>query len=422
MRSRHVPFGSSRKCERLVGTSYVCAVRACTDHGRCRICGSGRTAACPSRPAAFAQAAPTAPYSNGDTFEYSITYKITVSQPSSTPAAGNANLTDSETVTYPATYGKKDVYLLTDTENYGPSYPGGYVVKSYYGFVAEHSERALLEYGYRWEDIYESSVVGNFVQMNDKPYSIAAEYPESAGLGWSDNFGYKSSGWDAYSGGSSYREEIEADGAYRSTTQYTGPSSTQTDIDHLTSNSTGKSIVDVNGSESGEWTFGLPFVSRGSEFIPVKRGKTTTDVPDWFPGSGAPLLPLSDTSVKIVAYAGAPGVCRSQAGTYAYDIRMKTRYLDPVGGSYMTDTYDAFDNPSLGLICSVDSETNRLYFNASNGALEETLVYKTIWVLTGEQPSIGTGGHAAPLRFMCLPKRARFPMEFLTRRDWQTSF
>jgi hypothetical protein len=264
---------------------------------------------------------------------------------------------------------------------------------------------ALQQYNYLETD-YDGSVVdATLTETLGKPYSTLAEYPEKAGLKWTDNFPYTID--YAIDTGSFQFVEAgtqEADGAYVLTeTTKSGSYDNVTKYD-LKANGTGTLKSETTGSPTIDFVFGLPIKKDGSEVIPVKINGQTTYVPDWFPGGGEPLSPLEYYSSKIISLGKAPTTCGAQSGAAAYDVRETGYSLDPVGGELGTQTEDFYDSPTLGLVCSVDVVQYSVYDNESSGNVSVTFANTVVQVLTGES-TLRTG---APARAPLVRLRARY--------------
>lgn len=350
--------------------------------------------------------APTPPFANGDTFQYTITDTSVINFPSQPPKTTTTIKSANETVVYPVTYGsKKNVYRLA-TVVQDASDPYGYVEQDFVGFDRVGSIYAL-EYFAQGETYYDASnPYGSQQVTNSKPFDITAEYPESVGLQWDDNFAVAYTFSESFgSVTQSITERQQADGAYDEVQTTTSPSGQATTQYDLKSNGTGTLIEQNPSQPTLKYLFGLPFEQGGAEVIPVKLGRNTTYVPDWFPGGGQPLSPLESLSVVIASFANTPAACGSQAGQAAYDIHQTGYGLDPVGGLYVTTQTDEYDSPTQGMICSVVNNQFAFYDNLVSGAIEFTETITDVEVLTGTQISPLHGSARAPVH----PLRRRPP-------------
>jgi len=366
------------------------------------------------------------PLRNRDSFQYTIT---TTSQTGS--SSNTTTVTDDETVTHPVSFGTRmNTYAVTDTYSDDPSYSP----ESYLGFVSEGSVYAIVNYGFFGSDDAGRSF--SYKQVTHTPFDIVAEYPESVGLSWANNFEYQGEELDLFSSccGLEVLMASRASGAYRLTYSFCGTSTCSRSSDSLKSNGLGR-IWSENSSSSSSFTtvaFGLPVASGSSYAIPVTcsgdctdNGYTpgTVEVPDWYPGGGAPLSPLSNSSDRIAASMKAPKTCDSMAGTTAYDVHEKYYDLNPVQGYYQTRTTDSYDSPTMGLVCSISVTVTRNYNNTTDGALTSLNTTTIVTVLTSEHLHSGRSGTgiAAPhvagfanrLRIAQRPRRDLFDWDFL---------
>jgi hypothetical protein len=268
----------------------------------------------------------------------------------------------------------------------------------------------LLEYLASSYALYSGSQqYGTESLINKKPYDITAEYPESAGLQWNNNYAADftfSENFGTFNLG--ITESQKADGSYTEVQTTSGASGQSTTEWDLKSDGTGFLLSEQPSQPSQKYLIGLPVLQGSGEFIPVKLGKQTTYVPDWYPGGGAPLSPLLSYTTTVGALANTPSTCGAEGGQPAYDVHQVGIGLDPIGGEYVIATRDQYDSPTQGMICLVDAVQYAFYDNLNSGQVTSTEAVTDVEVLSGEHISPAHSGARAPVLGMRrLPARLR---------------
>jgi len=242
--------------------------------------------------------------------------------------------------------------------------------------------------------------------VNSAPYDVLSEYPESIGLAWNHNYETKETGSDPQAH-VQLSKVTHADGSYLEKWVQTQGNYTDRRKSLVRSNGTAE-FTERYDSTLSKITVGLPFPNGSQYVIPVDANHKKSDVPDWYPGGQAPPAPLSNFQVQIVSFAKTPDTCGTQAKQKAYDIRLIGGGLDPLG-SYFTETYDAFDSPTLGMICSIEANVSAGY-DVATGASTGTVTITSVSVLTAAgRTNAGTRG-LAPIRPPAGMERVGWPL------------
>jgi hypothetical protein len=348
--------------------------------------------------------APTAPIADGDTFEYANTSTDVIVSPSQPPLKSRVASTETETVAYPVKRGlNEQAYELAGTEVRARS-DESTAFADFAVFVPAGPAYALAYFAEDETFLLGNKKIGASTSSDDKPYDIVAEYPETVGLDWSNNFSSKFETMQHEAGfKSSSFAKSQANGAYVGGLTFVTPSQRFIEKNDLKSDGTGSLSQETPSHPRQTYTFGLPFQSGDAEVIPVETEGQTTDVPDWYPNGGQPAHPPAYASVAIVSLGETPATCGAQAKSAAYDIRRTGYALDPTSGTYLTEKEDLFDSPTAGMICSTGSILTTTYDELSTGEFEfyEMETFRSI--LTGRNVRAdGTHG-LAPLRPMRSP-------------------
>jgi len=358
--------------------------------------------------AATPRVAPTPPYANGDTFTYAITDTTVVTNPGQPPSTSTQTAFVAESVAYPVTFGsRKNVYAISstvqDTSN-STRYAEhiGYFETAYAGFFPKGRIYQLAYLGYGTQSLPSEFISTTIGLKYSSPYNVVAEYPESNGLSWANNYKTVYDNYASTEFGPFYSISSTTlpSGAYVEKISTYPDQQTVTQTFDERADATGTLDNSQNGNNPPQhFIFEAPADRNNAEVIPVKLNGTLGYVPDWYPGGAAPPSPLQQYG-DAISSTTTPQACGAQSGQGAYDVRQTGYALDILGGTYTTQTTDAYDSATQGMICSVAVITVTAYDNFITGQLLATTVETNVEILTGEQ-SGQPRAHAhglAPLR------------------------
>ncbi len=312
----------------------------------------------------------------------------------------------------PSIFKKTFAYTITDASTGVPTTTttGTYVITDTYGQSFDGVDgliRTQIDYGTGslYQLIYQTIVPAGFLTADVKvigqvtnfdypstppsPYTVSEAYiapyyiddviPEHKGGTFSRN----QTATLTYTGYVTGTTDANANGAY-SLTQSAGGSSFQID---LSANGTGSEVLSTPPNTTS-WTFGLPVASGSGNVIPVTASfnggaATSTNVPDWYPGGGAPSQPLQTDTVTENGPTTLPASC-SVPPQYTLLATSSTEVfyeLDPIGGYTTTYTLDEYDSPFFGSLCYNQVTTTNVYDNVDTGSLLATQTETYQWSL-----------------------------------------
>jgi hypothetical protein len=397
-----VSVSTRRAFAALAGTTVALTLFAGTDL-------AGAASRAPGNLVAAAETSQPYPIANGDAFTYAITQTETVSYPSATPSSMTSTSTESYVDACPVTF--NGLSNLCDQQQVFSNEPGA--EDEFYGYVPGHGTSTQLNF-YGVIDWY---VDGPYTETETEMYSpfvVFAQFPQNRHERFNefdDTEQYESttSGPNRYS--SVVNGVTQPSGSYRYITKTVQPKQ------HLTTQIT--SLVRGNASAEYELkqtgynplseSFGTPISVGGQEVIPVTTQggnqlpatpppAVTVNVPDWFPGGGAPPHPLENGPTHYLGMATVPAACGAYAGTQAGDLRSVYFELDPLGGWVLSGIQDSYFADGVGEgVCYTQTFSMAYYDNLNSGQLLYTDSGTNVWVLTNEYlPDVRMRGPAWP--------------------------
>ncbi len=336
------------------------------------------------------------PIGNGDAFTYAITQTVAISYPSATPTSTTSTSTESYVYACPVTF--NGLSNLCDQQEVYSNQSG--VEDQFYGYTPGHGTATQLDlYG-----VIDWYTDGPYTQTETEkfdPFSVIARFPLTRGESFNE---YDST--DRYestaTGPSRYRSVVNGitrpAGSYRYVTKTLQPKQ------HLTTQATslvrGNAAAAYQVQQTGynplSEIFGTPISVSGHEVIPVTTEggnqlpatpapAVTVDVPDWFPGGGAPPHRLQNGPTDYLGTVTLPAGCGAYAGTRAGDLRSTYFDLDPLGGWVLNGVQDSYFPEGVGEgVCYTQSFAMAYYDNLNSGQLLYTQSGTTAWVLTDE--------------------------------------
>jgi len=142
-------------------------------------------------------------------------------------------------------------------------------------------------------------------------------------------------------------------------------------------------------SDYGTTTFSAPAKSGSKYFItvvytPPGGSKTTTQVPDWFPGAG-PVKALVTSTKKDTGIVKVPSSCgKYVAGQKGAELVESDSILDALEGTYYTFTETTYIVSGEGRVCVIDKDATDTYDYRDTGALTTSVSESSVAGLTGE--------------------------------------
>jgi hypothetical protein len=349
------------------------------------------------------------PMSNGDAFTYAITQTETVAYPSATPITTSNTSTESYVDACPVTF--NGLSNLCDQQEVVSNESG--VEDEFYGYATGQGISTLLNF-YGATDIY---IDGPYTETETElfdPFVIVTVYPLTRAEHF-NTFDATEHYASMTNGPSRYSSVVNGingpTGSYRYVTKTVQPKQ------HLTMQTTSLVRRDATGDyelkQTGynplSETFGAPVSVGGQEVIPVTTEggnqlpatpppAVTVNVPDWYPGGGAPPRRLSNGLTHYLGTVTVPAGCGQYTGTRAGDLRTVYFQLDPIAGSVWNGTQDSYFPNGVGEgVCYTQSFSIAYYDNLNSGQLLYTQSGGTVWVLTNEYlPGVRTRGQGWP--------------------------
>ena len=194
---------------------------------------------------------------------------------------------------------------------------------------------------------------------------------------------------DTRAAGETLRDDIDA----------VGSTSIGTNSEDRADGSGRMTTIPANAAAS-ETTFGSP-VKMGAAFvIPVTTRGKTTDVPDWFPGGGAPPQPITNDTFAIAAPVTTPHACGKMAGLMADDLHEAVQTVSVTRGTVARRDTHYYDT-TAGTVCRIETIELDEYANTTSGKLIGTVKIATEAHLTGStlvRRLVSGTGSTAPFR------------------------
>ncbi len=350
----------------------------------------------------------------GDVFDYALTQTTTTTVPGQKPIVKEQNDTEKIVATADASYGgRKNLIRLQYIDAKAPAT----TIYAYVGFAAVPGATAEVLYFSTSEEKDGSN--GTYIEQTFPLGEIEDEFPEAAGLHWSDATPSTTIGNVV-----SALEQEEwtiaryADGSYSYDDAFTSNllGITQGFVTKrvVAANGTGYSKNTSTGENPSSVFVGLPVALKGSHAVPVTFvlhnsskappfAPQTIDVPDWYPSHDASPKPLASFPFVNAGLATTPAACGVRKGIKAFDIHGTSYVLDPVQGFYDTSTEDVYDAAGLGEVCAITTSYSVAYNMLPPGvpgAVAGTVASTSAFVLTNEtgpRPLFGFARSVHPL-------------------------
>jgi hypothetical protein len=340
------------------------------------------------------------PFAAGDIFTFSYQSTDSVTKTSGKPVVTTQSYTETTTIMPPVNYafppsgGTVTAYPV-ETRATSTGSAGALTLKliEYRNFVPSASGTNYVIYGYSdVSDLVESPTIAlheSTVRVYDTPF-VLDQLPETTAAGWSEPIAWKETVDNEYvtsQGGSNVLQSKffgMANGSYTD-------SGMSYDVPYAVvqkANGTGTLTEGPSDAEEA-WNFGLPKTSASGEIIPVIvsfAGKTgANSVPDWFPGNGAPPVPLTTQAMVDQGVRKIPAGCGAYAGRNARLLALTYAQLAPVSGYTIDETDDYFVIAKIGRACQTTKFTRTDYDSQVKGAVTSVETFSSTLGLMKER-------------------------------------
>jgi hypothetical protein len=346
------------------------------------------------------------PFTQGDVFNYVYAETDTTTTPGQPAVKSYVDSTVSETVGASMEFNGRqwtqcaEVSNYTDKNSAHQTTATGTLTTDYYrNFVQNGNVLDYLMGGYTTSD-QKTESNGTTVAATTN-FDYASPYlidiiPEAKGS-WKEDIANTETGKTVTTTGSS-TETVTFSFTRNSDQSYTREASfafsgggTYSETDTVAANGSAEDQNNFGAKNptNGTTTWSAPAKSGSKYFItvvytPTSGSKTTTQVPDWYPGGG-PIKALVSDAKKDVGTTKVPKSCgKATAGQTAVELVETASYLDPEQATYITFTETTYVVSGEGRVCSTRKYTDDTYDNRQTGALTSSLVESSVLGLTSE--------------------------------------
>lgn len=346
------------------------------------------------------------PFAQGDVFNFNYADSL-VTTTGGTPTKSYVDGTDTLTINGSESFDGgtwtelTEVFAYTDYNSAKQSTATGTLTTDFYrNFVQNGDVLDYLQAGYTTSN-QESDANGTTIQGTTDytygtPYEIDA-VPETKSS-WKEPLQNTETGQTITTPKSGSTETLtysftrNADLSYTRNAQFVySPGGTYTETDTVAANGSAEDSNDFpsNNPTNGTTTWAAPAKVGGSYVItvvytPTSGSKTTTNVPDWYPGGGKVKSLASDVK-KDSGTVKVPKTCGTAvAGQTAVELVETQAYLDPEQGTYDTDTETTYVVSGEGRVCVISKLVDDTYDNRVTGDLTTSVTHDEVLSLTSE--------------------------------------
>ena len=346
------------------------------------------------------------PFTQGDVFNYAYAETDTTMSPGQPAVKSYVDSTVSETVGASTEFNGQqwtefaEVSNYTDKNSAHQTTATGTLTTDYYrNFVQNGNVLDYLMGGYTTSDQKTESNGTTVAATTDLDYAspyLIDIIPETKGS-WKLDTANTETGKTVTTTGSStetvtFSFTRNADQSYSRQASFAfSGGGTYSETDTVAANGSAEDVNNfpAKNPTNGTTTWSAPAKS-GSKYLitvvytPTSGSKTTTQVPDWYPGGGPVKSLVSDTK-KDVGSAKVPKSCgKATAGQTAAELVETVSYLDPEQATYIAYTETTYVVSGEGRVCAVRKYTSDTYDNRQTGALTSSVVEDSALALTSE--------------------------------------